>query len=71
MILLALIGVVTYYVGIRLEAQFVSLPFLVTAIANVSLFCIWEICNTDFTRRDTIKKRKKIKRAMDAEICFH
>ena len=71
-VLLALIGVVTYYVGIKLEQTIVnSMPFLITAIANVSLFCIWEICNTDFKRRDTIKERNKIKRARDAEIRFH
>ncbi len=69
-ILLALIGVVTYYVGVKLEAQFGNLPFLITAIVNVSVFCIWEICNTNFKRRDTIKERKRIKRAMEAEIHF-
>lgn len=69
-LMLALIGIVTYYIGIRLEAQFGNLPFLITAIVNVSLFCIWEICNTNLQRRDTLKKRKRIKRAMDAEIRF-
>ena len=69
-VILILIGVSTYYVGMKLEASIKSLPFLITAIANISLFCIWEICNTDFKRRDTILQRKKIQRARDAEIRF-
>ena len=70
-ILLALIGVITYYVGVKLESVINSLPFTITAVANISLFCIWEICNTNFQRIDTVKERKKIKRARDAEIHFH
>lgn len=69
-LILILVGVLTYYVGIKLEATVKSLPFLITAIANISLFSIWEICNTDLTRRDTMKARKKIQRARDAEIRF-
>ena len=71
MIVLALVGVLTYYVGIQLEANIERLPFLITAIANISLFCIWEICNTNFKRRETVRERKKIKRARDANIRFH
>ena len=70
-IVLALVGVLTYYVGIQLEANIERLPFLITAIANISLFCIWEICNTNFKRRETVRERKKIKRARDANIRFH
>ena len=70
-VMLALIGVITYYVGMHLESATRNLPFLITAIANISLFCIWEICNTDFKRRDAIELRKRIQRARDAEIRFH
>ena len=70
-VLLALIGILTYYVGMQMEATVERLPFLITAIANVSLFCIWEICNTEFKRRETLEERKKIRRARDADIRFH
>ena len=69
--ILVLVSVLSYYAGLRLKTRMASLPFLSTAIANISLFCIWEIYHTYFKQKDFQGDRKKVQRAKDAEICFH
>ncbi len=70
MLLLAIISVVAYYLGGYLAERIEKMNFLMNAITNIGIYCLWEICNTDFQRRDTRVERKKIMRARDAEICF-
>ncbi len=69
-LLLAIISVVAYYLGGYLAERIEKMNFLMNAITNIGIYCLWEICNTDFKRRDTSVERKKIMRARDAEICF-
>lgn len=68
---LIFVSVVSYYLGVQFDAIMEGLPFLTTAIANISLFCIWEIYNTYFRRKDILVERKKTQRARDAEIRFY
>ena len=50
----------------------IRLPvFLVTILAQISVFCIWEIGYTNFSRVDAKAERSRIVRARDAEIQFH
>ena len=69
-IALTAISILAYYVGSYLSSGSENMNFLLYAISNIGIYCLWEICNTDFKRKDTVAERKKIIRARDAEIRF-
>ena len=70
LVLLASLCVIAYYVGAYLSAKIDEMSFLAIAITNIVIYCLWEIFNTNFKRRDTSKERKRIIRARDADIRF-
>ncbi len=45
--------------------------YLVNILSQVSVFCLWEIGYTHFTRSDAAAERDRIVRARDAVIQFH
>ena len=48
-----------------------SLAYLVTIFGQVSVFCLWEIGYTSFSRSEAAAERNRIVRARDAQIEFH
>ena len=69
-ILLAAISVAAYYTVNYLAARIDKMNFFMNAITNIGIYCLWEICNTGFKRKDTSLERKRIMRALNAEIRF-
>ncbi len=45
--------------------------YLVNILGQISVFCLWEIGYTHFTRSDATTERDRIVRARDAAIEFH
>ena len=69
-ILLLISSLIAYYAVSLLDVQMGHTSYLMNVISNIGVFCIWEIGNTHFTRREATEERKKIIRARDAEIVF-
>lgn len=70
-ILLIVVSVVAYYLGRFLSPRLDdSYSFLMNALSNVGVFCLWEIGYTHFDRSAAKEEKQRIRRAMDAEIQF-
>ena len=70
-LILIIVSVAAYYLGrflsVRLDDSY---DFLLNALSNVGVFCIWEIGYTHFDRSAAKEEKKRIHRAMNAEIQF-
>jgi hypothetical protein len=69
-ILLALISIIAYYAGIFLSVKIAQENFVIIAVTNIGIYCLWEIFSTEFKRKDIREERKRIIRAQDANIIF-
>ena len=69
-ILLALISIFAYYVGMFLSVRIAETNFVIIAVTNIGIYCLWEMCSTGFKRHDASNERKRVTRARDAEIIF-
>lgn len=69
-ILLLIASLIAYYAVPLWTTQTGHTSYLLNVISNIGVFCIWEMGNTHFARRDAAEQRKKIIRARDAEIVF-
>ena len=55
-ILLALISIIAYYVGIFLSVRIAETNFVIIAVTNIGIYCLWEICSTGFKRKTPEKR---------------
>lgn len=69
-ILLLIASLIAYYAVPLWTAQTGRTSYLLNVVSNIGVFCIWEMANTHFTRKEAAEQRKKIIRARDAEIVF-
>ena len=67
---LLLISALAFWLS-TVMAKKVGFPgYLLTILGQISVFCLWEIGYTHFTRSDAAAERDRILRARDAEIQF-
>lgn len=69
-VMLIIAGLIAYFAVKYLSANTGESNFLIAAIANIGAFCLWEIGYTQFSWKDAEVERKRIVRAMEAEIEF-
>lgn len=67
---LVLLSVAAYSSYMALRHILHRQPFVLVAISNLSAYCIWEICNTHFARRDAKDRLRRARCARDAAIAF-
>ena len=68
--MLLVISALAYYGSRLLNAHMTNNSFLLDVVANIGVFCLWEIGYTHFARADASEERRRILRARDAEIEF-
>ncbi len=69
-VMLIIAGLIAYFAVKYLSANAGERNFLIAAIAIIGAFCLWEIGYTQFSWKDAEVERKRIVRAMEAEIEF-
>ncbi|MBQ2679383.1 MAG: hypothetical protein IJF98_04205 [Firmicutes bacterium] len=69
-VFLVVTAVVAFWISRRLAKITGGDTIFSYILSNISCFCIWEVGYTQFTTRDLRDERKRILRAMNAEINF-
>ena len=67
---LLLISALAFWLSTALARNLSFPDYLLTILGQISVFCLWEIGYTHFTRSDAAAERDRILRARDAEIQF-
>ncbi len=69
--LLLLVSAVAFWSSGFLSGWVTMPAYLIAILGQISVFCVWEIGYTYFSRVDAKEEQNRIARARDAEIRFH
>ncbi len=68
---LLFLSLTAFILGDRLTHALAGYNVFLNVIVNVGAFCLWEVGYTQFVTRDAAEEKKRIERALDAEIVFY
>jgi len=69
-IVLIFVSILAFLISSRLVYAIPEDTILSYLIGNISVFCLWEVGYTHFATRDVVAEKRRITRALNAEISF-
>jgi hypothetical protein len=70
-LVLVILSLTAFLVGNNLTSFFAVHGVFLNVVINLGAFCLWEVGYTQFAARDAFEEKKRIERAIHAEIEFY
>ena len=67
---LLIVSIAAFVISRQLTKIYPSETIMSYLIGNISCFCLWEVGYTQFATRDVANEKKRVTRALNAEISF-